>query len=357
MVIAILGAGSVALASACWLGKEGNEVRIWSALEDERRALAAAGELKFHGIATGSVAVKVCDDAATCITGADVVMIAAPAFAHDELIAAAVPHIDKSQMVVLHPVTGLSSLLLSKALAERGTRALIADLSTSLFTTRREGLTTVKLLKIKAQIDVATLPASRGQEAADILSRLFGPRFRVETNVLAISLNNHNPIYHVGPMLCNLSRAEREEQSTYWDWITPGVARVVRLLDDERLKVVRHYGTTEVTVDDYFREAHGVEADSLPGIFPLISKKLGGPIGPNGFNHRFVVEDVPFGLVFFWSLGQAAGIEMPYTHSMIQLTSGIWERDFVKEGRTLERLGLSGMPPAQFKAIITNGFA
>lgn len=357
MIVAILGAGSVALANACWLAKEGHIVRIWSALDEERKELKIAGRLTYDGIATGTVKVEVADDAHSCIASADVVMIAAPAFAHDELIAAAAPHISNEQLVVFHPVTGLSSLLLSKALSARGVKAVIADLSTSLFTTRRDGFSSVRILKIKDQIDIATLPAARAQGAAATLAGLFGDRFRIEANVLAISLNNHNPIYHVGPMLCNLSRVEREEDSIYWDWITPGVSRLVRLLDDERLKVVRHYGTNEVTVDDYFREAHGVKADSLAAIFPAVSRKLGGPIGPHGLNHRFVLEDVPFGLVFFWSLGQAAGIDMPSTQSVIQLTSSIWERDFVNEGRTMQRLGLHGLGREEFDRVIAHGFA
>lgn len=357
MIISILGAGSVALANACWLAKEGHDVRVWSALKEERAELAGAGVLTYDGIANGTTKISAPESAQECLKGAEVVMIAAPAFAHDELIAVAAPYLKSEQLVVFHPVTGMSSLLLSKVLSARGVVPLISDLSTSLFTARRRGGTSVWLLKIKDSIDVATLPAVRGNEAVSILASLFGDRFRLETNVLAISLNNHNPIYHVGPLLCNLSRVEREESTIFWDWITPGVAQFVRLLDDERLKVVRHYGTTEVSVDDYFKEAHGIDAASLPEVFPAMSRKLGGPIGPHGFNHRFVVEDVPFGLVFFWSLGQMAGIDMPSTKSTIQLTSAIWQRDFLAEGRTVERLGLAGMGSKEFSQIIERGFA
>jgi hypothetical protein len=42
---------------------------------------------------------------------------------------------------------------------------------------------------------------------------------------------------------------------------------------------------------------------------------------------------------------------------MIQLTSGIWQRDFIKEGRTLERLGLAGLNAKEFQHAITHGFA
>jgi opine dehydrogenase len=357
MIVAVLGAGSVALANACWMVKEGHEVRIWSALEDERRELAAAGAIAFEGIVAGSSPVAVARDARECMAGADIVMIAAPAFAHDQLIAAAAPHVAAGQWVVFHPVTGLSSILMARELRKRNVKATIVDLSTSLFTARRRGFSTVKILKIKDSIDLATIPASEAPAAVATLASIFGARFRAETNVLAISLNNHNPVYHVGPMLCNLSRVERAEESVFWDWITPGVARLVKLVDDERLAVVRHHGTTQVSVDDYFRQAHGVKGANLDEIFPAVTRKLGGPIGPHGFGHRFVLEDVPFGLVFFWSLGRAVGIEMPTTESLIQVTSAMWQRDFVAEGRTLARLGLDGLTPVQFNRAIEEGFA
>lgn len=356
MIVAILGAGSVALANACWLAKEGHTVRIWSALDEERKELIAAQSLKSRGIFEGKVHVDASREAASAIFGAEIVVIAAPAFAHEALIAAIAEHLTDKQLVVFHPVTGLSSLILSRELQERNVRPVIADLSTSLFTARRKGLTEVDILKIKDTIDLATIPATSAPAAVEALSGLYGNRFRAEADVLAISLNNHNPIYHVGPFLCNLSRAELNETTIFWDWITPGVAKLVEATDEERLAVVRHYGTTEVSVSDYFRQAHGVAGDTLDDIFPAVARKLGGPVGPHGFEHRFITEDVPFGLVFFWSLGQTAGIEMPTSHSLIQLTSAMWQRDFIKEGRTVERLGLGGLDRAALNRVITEGF-
>jgi len=176
-----------------------------------------------------------------------------------------------------------------------------------------------------------------------LLESLYGKRFMQEPNALAISLNNHNPVYHVPPMLCNLSRAEKREDWVIWSSITPGVARFVKLVDDERLAIVRHYGTTEVSVGQYFRQSYGVEGGNLDEIFAAVTEKLKGPIGPQDFNHRFILEDVPYALVFFSSLGRAAGIEMPITDSLIRITSALYERDFTKDGHTLEYLGLGGL--------------
>lgn len=356
MKIAILGAGNVALANAAYLSAAGHDVHVWSAIAHERETLAEAGAVTYDGYTSGTAAIVAAADMRSCIADAPVVMIAAPAFAHRTLMAAAAPFLDDAQDVIVHPVTGLSSLLLSGMAKERGIRPMIVDLSTSLFTARKTGPTAVRLLRFKDVIDIAAIPASRGPEAMRRLQDLFGDRFRLEPNALAISLNNHNPVYHVPPLLCNLSRAEKREDWIIWENITPAVARFVKLVDDERLAVVRRFGTTEIPVAQYFRQSFGVDGDDLDEVFAQVAKRLRGPVGPQEFEHRFILEDVPYALVFYHSLGRVAGIEMPVTHDLIRLTSALYDRDFFAEGHTVEALGLGGMAPDEILRVTTTGF-
>jgi opine dehydrogenase len=356
MKIAIFGAGNVALANAWHLAREGHDVHIWSAFEPERKAIVEAGGLTAEGILSGKQPIAVAPSAEACVADAQLVMIAAPAFAHRILMAAAAPHLTADQAVMVHPVTGLSSLLLSRLLKSRGIKPTIIDVSTSLFTARKSGPASVRILKLKDVVDIAAIPANRGNDAMRRLEAIYGKRFRLEQNALAISLNNHNPVYHVPPLFCNLSRAERREDWMIWECITPGVARLVKLVDNERIAVVRHYGTAEITVDDYFRQAHGAEGRELNEVFASVAKKLKGPIGPQEFNHRFITEDVPYALVFYQSLGRVAGIDMPVTDNFICLTSALYERDFVAEGHTVEKLGLGGLTSRGILEVTAHGF-
>ena len=355
MRVAILGAGSVALANAWYLANAGHDVRIWSAFDAEREALAGAS-IRAEGSADGTVRATVASDPRSCLDGASLAMIAAPAFGHEALMAAAAPHLAAEQDVLVHPVTGLSSLLLSRMLKDRSVKPTIIDVSTSLFTARRTGAASVRILKFKNSVDVATLPACRIGDAVKRLERLFGKRFRSEANTLAISLNNHNPVYHVAPILCNLSRVEKKESWIFWDAITPSVARLVKLVDEERLAVARHFGMPQVTVEDYFREAHGAEGRELHEIFRFMTEKLQGPLGPQEFNHRFITEDVPYALVFYRSLGRVAGIDMPMTDSLITLTSALYDCDFERNGHTVERLGLQNLSSRDILGVTTTGF-
>jgi opine dehydrogenase len=355
MRVAILGGGSVALANAWYLANAGHDVQIWSAFDAERKALAGAG-VQAAGSAQGRVKVTAATDPRSCLNGASLAMIAAPAFAHQALMAAAAPHLTVEQDVLVHPVTGLSSLLLSQMLKDRAAKPTIIDVSTSLFTARKTGAASVHILKFKSTVDIATLPASRVGGAKTRLESLFGKRFRSQPNTLAISLNNHNPVYHVAPILCNLSRVEKKESWIFWDAITPNVARLVKLVDAERLAVARYFGMPAVTVDDYFREAHGAEGRNLDEIFRFMTEKLRGPLGPQDFNHRFITEDVPYALVFYKSLGRVAGINMPLTDSLIALTSALYDCDFTQNGHTVEKLGLQNLSAREILEVTMNGF-
>ena len=356
MKIAILGAGNVALANAFFLADSGHDIHLWSAFVDEVDSIIEAGGIVCEGVLSGRATITASHDVSACIDGAEIVMIAAPAFGHRALMEAAGPHVSADQTIVIHPVTGLSSMIMSRIVKDRGIRPTIVDLSTSLFTTRKRGATTVHVLRIKNVIDMATLPADRGVRALGLLNDVYGDRFRLESNVLAISLDNHNPVYHVPPLLCNLSRAEKQENWVVLDGITPGVSKFIKLVDDERLAVVRRFGTTEIPVEQYFRQSFGVEGETLDDIFPAMATKLKGPVGPQEFNHRFITEDVPYALVFFHALGEVAGVEMPITKSLITITSALYERDFVAEGHTLAALGLNGYSFDCILQMATEGF-
>ena len=357
VIVTILGAGNVALANAAYLSAQGHQVRIWSALDDERAALAEAKAVQASGALSGAFPVAVFDEVEETLNGSAIVSICAPVFAHRTLMEAAAPFLNPAQAVVVHPVAGLSSLLLVRLLHARNVSATIIDLSTSLMTCRKSSPTSVEILRVKRTIEMAAIPSRAGAGAQSLLASIYGDRFRLVSNALEISLGNHNPVYHVAPMLCNLSRAERQEDWTIWDCITPGVARLIELVDDERMAVVAAFGFEGASVETYFREAHGAEGGDLNEIFRSMSRKLKGPIGPQGFDHRFITEDVPYGLVFFHSLGQAVGVPMPLTQTLIDLCTHLYDRDFVAEGHTLEALGLAAKSPSEILDQISSGLA
>lgn len=357
MNIAIIGAGAVGLSSAALLAQRGHDVRIWSALPEEVEVLRATGTVTSEGELVGTFPVSVPASAHECVRDADVVMVAAPAFAHAALMQAIAGALTDAQAVVVHSATAMTSLILARRLAERGRSPLLVELGTSVCTSRRTGPTRVRVAPLKPGVDVATLPAARRDEGRAVMERLFGDLFTARENLLAVSLNNHNGIYHVPALVFNLPSVEQAAPWNIWTTTTPLIARYIERLDRERLKVAEAFGVRGVPVGDYVRQSIGVRGDDLATVFAEAGKKRPNPTGPTSLADRYVVEDVPYGLGFFHALGTAAGLSMPLTAQLIAFVSAVFQHDFAAESVSLADLGLAGLPAAKIMSVVTQGFA
>ncbi|MDI7250776.1 MAG: NAD/NADP octopine/nopaline dehydrogenase family protein, partial [Bacillota bacterium] len=119
--------------------------------------------------------------------------------------------------------------------------------------------------------------------------------------------------------------------------------RVIEALDAERLAVGRALGLSRL------RSLH--EQDLAwyghQGTFGenICQTNVNNPIyswsrAPESFDHRYVTEDVPYGLVPLEDLGVRLGVATPTATAVIHLAGVIAGRDLRRGARTLTRLGL-----------------
>jgi opine dehydrogenase len=80
------------------------------------------------------------------------------------------------------------------------------------------------------------------------------------------------------------------------------------------------------------------------GILPLYdaihTENLEVCEGPFKLQTRHLTEDIPHGLFTYCELGRLVNVTTPVCDAIVTLTSGLLDRDFRKEGRTLEKMGL-----------------
>jgi opine dehydrogenase len=77
--------------------------------------------------------------------------------------------------------------------------------------------------------------------------------------------------------------------------------------------------------------------------------------GPRSLDHRYLHEDVGWGLVPWSELGRALGVPTPVMDALITLGSALNDRDYRAEGLTLERLGLAGKRPEELAGYLRDG--
>ena len=78
-------------------------------------------------------------------------------------------------------------------------------------------------------------------------------------------------------------------------------------------------------------------------------------VGPPDLRHRYISEDVPFGLVPLAWLGDLAGVSTPISDAMIDLASLANRADYRRKGLSLKRLGLGGLDPAGISRRLRDG--
>jgi opine dehydrogenase len=92
--------------------------------------------------------------------------------------------------------------------------------------------------------------------------------------------------------------------------------------------------------------------------------ELPPPLAPNRtikappcLDHRYIHEDVGYGLVPMAALGRLAGVATPTMDALVQLVSVALGVDYARDGLTLERLGLAGKSPAELVTFAQQGDA
>jgi opine dehydrogenase len=80
-----------------------------------------------------------------------------------------------------------------------------------------------------------------------------------------------------------------------------------------------------------------------------------GISAPRSLRHRYIFEDVPFSLVPISELGKRFGVNVWAIESMIQLACVIHGTDYRHRGRTLERMGLTGLRVGEITNLVMYG--
>jgi opine dehydrogenase len=325
MRVAVIGAGGVGLGSAALLAQSGHDVVLWSPSLPE-----GGGELVASGAIIGRFPVATAVDLAAAVSGAHAVLIAAPGNAHRALFDALAPALTDTQTVIIGSHCSLGGLYLRRLLAARGCPAAIVAWGTTVVTGRRQAALACHVSNLRSKVDAAGTTA-----ALALCENLFGDRLVPRAGLLAIQLSNLNPQNHLGMALCNLTRIERGD---YWG-ITPSVARLIEALDAERLTIAAAFGLRVRSVHDHFHLSFQVPRGSLADMARAVDARGDAPLGPKTLATRYVLEDVPFGIVPLEVLAGIADVPVPLHRAGVDMFSALYGRDFRAENDLLPALG------------------
>jgi opine dehydrogenase len=154
----------------------------------------------------------------------------------------------------------------------------------------------------------------------------------------------------------NAGRIEttRGEFQFYIDGVSPSVARLLEVLDRERVTVAASLGIRARTALEWLQMAYSASGSDL---YEAIHNQPGyyGIQAPPTLNHRYITEDVPMSLVPIAALGERYGVSVRGMESIIRLACIIHRTDYWRRGRTPDKLGIADWSVSELTAYVMEG--
>jgi opine dehydrogenase len=357
----VIGAGHGGKAMAAHLALMGLQVTLFNRTFDHIAALKARGGIELesaeggpHGFARLALATS---DVAEALQDAQVIMVVVPSSAHSDIASKLTPHLKDGQIILLHPGRTCGAMEFRKVLDDTGCKAdvTVAEAETFIYASRSDGPAQAHIFRIKEAVPLAALPAKRTALVLEAIHPAY-PQFIDGGNVLKTGLNNMGAIFHPALTLLNAGwiEATHGDYQFYIDGVTPSVARLLEVLDRERVTVASSLGLRARTALEWLEMAYNSTGEDLheaihnqPGYY--------GIKAPSTLHHRYIFEDVPMSMVPIASLGERFGVSVRGMESIIRLACIVHRTDYWRRGRTVEKLGIGDLSVSELTHYVNEG--
>jgi opine dehydrogenase len=349
MQITVLGAGAGGTAVAFDCAAHGHEVRVFDfdQFPDNVATIAELGGIDAEGDISGFAPVAYSGhDIDKALRDAQLIYVVGPAYSTEPFGEAVSGKLSAGQTVVVSPGSCGGALAFKRAagldLYDDSIR--VAETSTLHYAVRLTEPGRIRVfLKLKAGNLLAALPSKHTSDILDLIADVY-PGMEPAESVLQTSLQNANPIIHPAVTLSNAARIEMTggDFLFYEEGVSDSVGRLIEALDNERIAIGKELGITILPDPEIgMRQGYMLEANYGSGY-----RKAPGfrSIGAQPqLDHRYLNEDVGYGLVFISMLGQQIDVKTPGIDAVISLASILMARDYRSETlRTPASLGIAG---------------
>lgn len=357
MKVSIIGAGNTGLALAVHLLARGHEPLLYTR-DSGKEQTFNAHDLTVTGELAGSYRIPTTTDMARIVRHGEVTVVCTWANAHrsvfEALYATAASESRPVNLLVFNGNWGaLEALDVRRSANPDGDgpreafRGDICESAGMPYVALHDGLT-LHIGAIKTSITVASAlagPAVDGPARA-LLEDLYA-QVEYAGSVFETSLSAPNPIIHAPVCLLNMTKIE---QGVTFHMLTDGFTerteRLVGCIDRERHALARALGVAYTPI---VRQLNGFWGSDYPTLRELFrsSPVYRGVLGPASVGHRFIQEDVPYGVAPLVSLGRLLGVPTPTDAMLLALYSDYFGTAFHGPAFTRELIDAVYRPEAR----------
>ncbi|MBM7587242.1 opine dehydrogenase [Bacillus pakistanensis] len=334
MTFAVIGAGNTGQAIASYLSLKGKRVKLFSRDPVKAERISRQG-LELKGMYSAKVDIESSSHMEEVIGEAEFIIISTTSSGHKPVFRQLKPILKENQTIVIFPgYWGAVECkeVLGNHIEEKN--ITVAETSAMPFVSKADNTGSVYINKIKKNVQISSIPTSKNATISEKFLETF-PQLITANNIFETSLNNSNVVIHTPITLFNASRIDSSEEfQFYGQGVSPLTVTYIEKLDRERLVLANMLQVETQDILTILNEFYGTDYaslyDALPGLFPVGT-------APKTLNHRYILEDIPFGLVPISELGKKIGIQTPYTDSIINTASLLMNKDFREQGVTFEK--------------------
>lgn len=331
----VCGAGHQGLSMAAHLALNSVRVTLWNRTLKNIEEVVKTRKIFCKGIVNGVAEIERASVEISEVIS-DFVMVTTPSSAHRDIARRLAPYVHKNMVIILNPGRTFGAIDFANTLRQCGVTEMpkIAETQTIVYTCRKNDINSVNIYALKNDVQIAALEREDTEYIMAALPGCLAPYFKAVNSVAITSFSNVGMVLHCAPVLMNVGWIETEtvDFKYYYDGISKSIARFLEKIDEERMQIAAEVGCEIESTADWMRRTYNVRGKDL---FECIQnndryREIDAP--PSIFC-RYILEDVPNGLVPIEDIGKQMGVLTPNITTIIDLANAVLEQDFRKEGR------------------------
>lgn len=354
--LTVIGGGNGGQAMAGYFGMNDDyEVRIFDYFDATINALKEKGEIELVGAVQGKGKLAMATtDLEEALDGTDLIMVVTPALYHNKIATDVAPYVKDGTLILLSPSSVFGAFAFKKALEDAGNHAdvVIGENNSLLFAARLVENGKVNIGGKKDVLMVAAFPSKDGDKLFDFIRPVMS-EIEVFDTVLATSFDSTNAMVHPLPTMLNCNWSESgAKYKYYYDGIGPTCGRVIEQIDTERVEVGKKLGLElgKNLFDFYmeYEDQYRATGDDVSTVLKSVTA-YNEIYASNEVRIRYILEDIPTGMVPFVAVGNLLGVPVKKMQLVIDLCEGMLDEDLTNcdSARNLDKLGLAGMSAEQ----------
>jgi hypothetical protein len=365
--LTVCGGGNASHVLVALAAHAGWDVNVFASLNDEAERIRAGVQTRGYltvfedGQALSGSPRRVSAEAADVIPGADLILLALPAFAHGATLQAVADYLDPGTTIGVFPARSGFDYQIREILDVEQLSLTYFGLQTLPWACRIKTYgQEAEILGTKAEVDLAVFPQNKVEAVIQQLAFIAGVAFKPVGSFLALSLANTGQLIHPGIMygLCHGRESDvflAEEIPLFYQNVDGHTAAVLQALSDEVQRIAdaltarlpQFNRAPVVSLFEWLLRAYPddiQDKSTLRSAF-VTNRAYTGlrlPVRPaDGDPARFVVnfaarylsEDVPYGLIVLRAIAELAGVSTPNLDRVIEWSQERLGRNYLDEGR------------------------